>query len=411
MKVGVFLHEHLPEAGGGYTYQEEVVRALVECAAASRHDFTLFCKRPESISWASENDRISIAPALGNGPWTSNLTSVPDPPSLFSLIRGAASTTVRRLIFRPVQHLPSFEEEFKKAGVEFLWFLGTGFPVDIPYLAVVWDLQHRLQPWFPEVSENGEWDSRERLYARVLRRASIITTGTNAGREEIERFYQVPASRIRILPLPTPRFASDVVPDDGTATLSKYGVPTGYLFYPAQFWAHKNHVNLLLAVRELRDEHGLILPVVFVGSDKGNMEHVRRRVGELGLTTQVHFLGFVPQVDLITLYRKAFALIYVTFFGPDNLPPLEAFTLQCPVVASDVSGAREQLGEAALLVDPTNPHEIANAVKFLYDDPELRHVLIERGLERASRWTGRDFVTGIFSILDEFETIRHSWGQ
>jgi glycosyltransferase involved in cell wall biosynthesis len=183
------------------------------------------------------------------------------------------------------------------------------------------------------------------------------------------------------------------------------------LFYPAQFWAHKNHVNLLLAVRELRDEHGLILPVVFVGSDKGNMEHVRRRVGELGLTTQVHFLGFVPQVDLITLYRKAFALIYVTFFGPDNLPPLEAFTLQCPVVASDVSGAREQLGEAALLVDPTNPHEIANSVKSLYDHPELRHALIERGLERASRWTGRDFVTGIFLILDEFEAIRHSWGQ
>ena len=84
--------------------------------------------------------------------------------------------------------------------------------------------------------------------------------------------------------------------------LSKYGIPGGYLFFPAQFWPHKNHVGLLLAVKLLREKHGLRFPVVFVGSDPGNRQYVQDLTEELGLSSQVHFLGFVPQKDLVGLY-------------------------------------------------------------------------------------------------------------
>jgi glycosyltransferase involved in cell wall biosynthesis len=92
--------------------------------------------------------------------------------------------------------------------------------------------------------------------------------------------------------------------------------------------------------------------------------------------------------------------------GPENLPPLEAFALGCPVVASEIAGAAEQLGEAALLVDPCSPEEIANAIRLLLDDPERVRSLVEKGRRRAARWTGRDFVRGVFKMLDEFEPVR-----
>jgi glycosyltransferase involved in cell wall biosynthesis len=136
-----------------------------------------------------------------------------------------------------------------------------------------------------------------------------------------------------------------------------------------------------------------------------------QRAEELNLSTQVHFLGFVPREDLLSLYHNAFALTYLTFFGPENLPPLEAFALGCPVIASNVSGAQEQLGNAALLVDPKDPNQIALAIKSLHEDISLRYTLIQRGLERAHRWTGKDYVKGVFSILDEFEPIRRCWGK
>jgi glycosyltransferase involved in cell wall biosynthesis len=282
--------------------------------------------------------------------------------------------------------------------------------VDLPYLATVWDLQHRLQPWFPEVSEKGTWERREQFYATFLRRAAAIIAGTNAGREEIERFYQVPADRIKILPHPTPGFALDAVAVDDKQVLDKFGIPARYLFYPAQFWSHKNHANLLLALRLLREKYQLVLPVVFAGSDKGNQAYIRRLVAELDLSAQVHFPGFVSRQDLIALYRHALALTYLSFFGPENLPPLEAFSLGCAVIASDVAGAREQLADAALLVDPRNVEQIAAAIHSLYTDAGLREALVRKGLARAHAWTGRDFVKGVFSILDEFAAIRRCWG-
>jgi glycosyltransferase involved in cell wall biosynthesis len=181
-----------------------------------------------------------------------------------------------------------------------------------------------------------------------------------------------------------------------------------YLFYPAQFWPHKNHVNLLHALRLLRDR-GLDLSLALTGSDKGNLPFIRDTAARLGLTPHVRWLGFVTNDQLISLYRHAAALTYVTFFGPENLPPLEAFAAGCPVVASDVAGAREQLADAALLVDPRRPEEIAAAVERLRADPTLRAALIERGFERARRSTPAGFVAAVIAWLDDFEGVRRNW--
>ena len=78
--------------------------------------------------------------------------------------------------------------------------------MNIPFAVTVWDLQHRNNPWFPEVSELYEWDNRERR-GKILRRASLIYTGTQQGREEIVSYYQVPPERIKVLPFATPVFA------------------------------------------------------------------------------------------------------------------------------------------------------------------------------------------------------------
>jgi glycosyltransferase involved in cell wall biosynthesis len=249
------------------------------------------------------------------------------------------------------------------------------------------------------------------LFTEGIQRASVIIIGAEAGRNEIAQFYGVPRERIKLIPHPTPRFALMNPRADRGKVSSKYGLPKGYLFYPAQFWPHKNHLHLLLAMRLLREKEGLVLPLVLAGSDQGNLEHVRRISRELGLSQQVHFLGFVPQEDLVGLYLNAVALVYPTFFGPENLPPLEAFALGCPVIASNVAGAQEQMSDAALLVDPQNDEDIAAAIKRVVEDRALRETLVERGLKRARQWTGEDYVRSVLAIIDEFESVRRCWGQ
>ena len=406
MKVGIFIGE-LAENGGSYTVESEIFNSLINYGAESRHTFLLLSWNPNPSPEISSIQHIQFI--------SLHL-------SLKQRLRSKVSrivTTISEKLRNPKTNLKS-EDWYQRFilrtlvsnGLDMTWSFVPGcLTMEMPYITTVWDLQHRLQPYFPEVGTQEQWEKREQLYATSLRRASFIITGTEVGKAEIEQFYQVPAERIKVLPFPTPQFALNASLGRENQILSKYNIPENYLFYPAQFWPHKNHMGLLLAVKWLRDKYGLTFSVVLVGSDKGNQPYVKQLVTELGLSEQIHFLGFLPQVDLISLYRNAFALIFVTFFGPDNLPPLEAFALGCPVVASEVAGAKEQLGDAALLVDPKKPEQIALAIKSLWNDRALRQTLVQRGLLRASKWTGRDYVKGAFSILDEFEAIRGCWSN
>src|SRR5262249_3316848 len=129
----------------------------------------------------------------------------------------------------------------------------------------------------------------------------------------------------------------------------------------------------------------------------------------LGLDGAVRFLDYVTQDELVALYRRAFCLAFATFCGPDNLPPLEAFALECPVVASDVPGASEQLGDAALLFPPADDRALAQRIVELRSDPALRRSLVQAGLQRTTRHSWTEYVQGLVAAVDEFSRIRRAW--
>jgi glycosyltransferase involved in cell wall biosynthesis len=381
LRVGILPIADQPSAGGGFTFEQETFGQLIRLASETPHRFLVLDAPPEAR-------RTGLPPNVAYGPARADL----------GLLRRRRSLRVR---------LP---EMLEKADVDVVLSLsGVAHPIpDVPYVTIVWDLQHRLQPVFPEVSAGGEWEKRERDFGVRLRRASAIVCGTQTGRREIAAFYQVPEPRIHVLPQPTPRWALEAAPQDDAQVRRRFGLDGEYLLYPAQFWPHKNHANLLLALRRLHDD-GLALSLALVGSDKGNAGRTAALARRLGLERHVRFLGFVSIPELVALYRGARALSYPSFFGPDNLPPLEAFALGCPVVAAEVSGAREQLGDAALLVDATRPEELARALATVHRDEGLRAALVARGRERAARWTGADYVRGVFRILDGLEPFVRCW--
>lgn len=401
MKIGVYLGDFTPTSGGGFTFSEEVLGALA--ALGNRHIFYVFGFQMRIERHQIRNNSLHVVSLDGR---------FAKRPSCKLL--GAVANAMRKTKF-PIRvsffvYRVWLKRMIEDIGIEFMWFPNPHYiEVDVPYVFTVWDLQHRLQPWFPEVSARREWRKRERKYARALRRASIVVVGTEAGREEVERFYQIPPDRVKLIPHPTPGFALNVSKDSSGEVMKKYKLKDGYLFYPAQFWPHKNHVGLLMAVKILRDKHGVSLPLVLVGSNQGNLKNVLNFVERVGLTEQVHYLGLVPQDDLVGLYRNALALIYPSYFGPENFPPLEAFALGCPVIASNVPGSEEQLGDAALLIDPGNPEAIALAIKRLHEDGALRQELIGRGLVRARSRTGESFVKSNLSAIEEFEGIVSCW--
>lgn len=394
MRVGVFLDNYVPEDGGGYTFQSEVFHALAHLAEESQHEYVVITRQHKHIAALLEDGGLEWLEYRFPG-----------------ILEQAIAFMARNWpnLHKAMRWRSSLEKRLRRAGIDFIWFLGPRpQEIDLPYMTIVFDLQHRLQPWFPEVSCFGEWEIREKSFARFLRRAAVVIAGTEAGQQEIVDFYQVPAERIHILPHPTPAAVLQAADHPRPELLKRFNLPARYLLYPAQFWPHKNHVNLLLALKKLKNE-GLSLPLVLVGSNFGNLRFVERQIDELELHDQVYLLGFVETDELLELYRNALALTYLSFFGPENLPPLEAFALGCPVVASRVSGAGEQLGDAALLADPMDVDGIASAIRRVHADDKLREQLIARGRKRAAAWDTQDFVRNAFRILDGFEAIRRVW--
>jgi glycosyltransferase involved in cell wall biosynthesis len=388
VKVAVVFYGLTPHGGGVFTFQRSLMDTLRSLGPGSRHEFIFYSAGTPSGDPAVIDIPVTRPAAMRKR----SIEVVRAVQDSFSMPRVRSRTW--------------FEHSLDEQGADMVWFAANyAEECGRPFLFTLFDLGHLVHPYFPEVSADGEWERRHHHFSRHLPRAAGVIVPNPAGREQLLRHFAIEEERVVCLPHPTPGFALDPPAAAGDAARrERLGVRGQYLFYPAQFWAHKNHYNLLRALALLDPGYGLVL----VGSDKGQAGHVAGLAAELGVADRVQTLGFVEIDDLVALYRGAHALVYPSFLGPENLPPLEAFALGCPVVAGDIPGAREQMGDAALLAPPSDPEAIAAAVRRLADEGE-RERRTALGRARAGELTAEGYVRGVFDFLDEFEHIRRCW--
>jgi len=277
--------------------------------------------------------------------------------------------------------------------------------INIPYVMTVWDLCHRDFNEFPEVRNNYEFEKREERYTTLLKKAIKITTDSELGKKNICYRYGIDEKRVEVLKFLPRDMAIEKVIDIRT----KYNITNKYIYYPAQFWAHKNHIYILKALHLLKLEYDLIIDVIFTGTDYGNLEYILEKAQEYSIETQIHYLGFVEDEEIPNLYKQSIALVMPTYFGPTNIPPLEAFLLGIPVCYSDLDGLREQVGEAAFLIDLRNPYSLVNHIITIINDKETVNNKVNLGYEIINSWTESDFINVIYHILNEYKTIRECW--
>ncbi len=372
MIVGIYVVSGDECVGGGYVYQQSLLNEIVRRQKSSslKHKIVFF--RKGEIDVLNDEALFCVNTEWYNG----------------------------RLYEAALRH-----------QVDIMWFLSVSYEeIDIPHILPVWDLQHRLQAHFPEVSSGGEYASREKFYNHFLPRATFILTGTEEGKKEISSFYRIPADRIVVNPLVPPQNISKT-PIDEPGELINIGLKKNrFIFYPAQFWPHKNHIVLLETIKILKSKYNTELKVILTGSDYGNMGYITHAIAEMGLNNDVLLPGFVSEESILWLYQNAFALVYPSYFGPDNIPPIEAFSAGCPVIAANVRGAEEQLGDAAILVDPQDEVGFANAIMKLMQDPLLRERLIQKGYAKAETRTAEQYVQNVLNTIDRFSSVRRCWG-
>ncbi|PYR32352.1 MAG: hypothetical protein DMF90_23760 [Acidobacteria bacterium] len=213
--------------------------------------------------------------------------------------------------------------------------------------------------------------------------------------------FGVYPKNVHVIPSPTPKLPCGEYADQGDP----------WIFYPARLWPHKNRVVVLAAPKVRSAVYGIKLQCVLTGPDEGNLSYLLRFAYELGIKDQIDYQGLVSDEQLACLYKRAFPLVYASAVGPDNLPPLEAMSLGCPVITADVPGAREQYGDAALFFEPTDECALADRIKTLLSEEVTRERLVHAGQQREARWTVEDFANAILSIYDESASVARAWDR
>jgi glycosyltransferase involved in cell wall biosynthesis len=318
--------------------------------------------------------------------------------------------------FQKIQPYSHIEKNLINHKIDLVYFLSPSFWAQslekLNYITTVWDLCHRDEPEFPEVRWNRQFEDRELKYRAILPRATAVFVDSELGKMNIFHRYGVGMERIHIMPfqptVATRTLLEQKVPGDLSIS-EKYQLDIPYVFYPAQFWAHKNHVYFLEGLRLLEENYGKRIGAIFSGGDKGNRTYIENYINSIGFNDRIRFTGFVTSEEIILLYCNSIALVMPSYFGPTNLPPLEAFQLGIPVLYPDKPGLREQVEGAALLMDLNNPESMAINLNKLIEDNKLRFKLINAGYKRLRDMNLINRTDILARVIKNFQRKRVSW--
>ncbi|QPK63422.1 glycosyltransferase family 4 protein [Methylomonas sp. LL1] len=376
-RIGIFLG-FPPEGGGVFQYSQSVVEAL---ASLPQTEFTIVVAHTQP-AWREKLRE-----------YDNRFELVPIQDSKIDAMIGLALRV--GLPIRPWRLVAKYIHPFTRLLLKQtcdLWIFPAQdvwtYAIPTPAIGVIHDLMHRYESRFPEVSRFGLFYRRERHYQRLCRYSEGVLVDSGVGKRQVKDSYAVAEECIHVLPFVAPNYILNAqVPEDFDR---HYCLPEKFIFYPAQFWEHKNHINLLRALYLIRQAVPN-LHLVLSGSKKNAYAKVMLEIENLQLSDRVHVFGYVPDADIGIMYRRARALVMPTFFGPTNIPPLEAMAAGCPVAVSRIYGMPEQVADAALLFDPESVNEIAQVIHRLATDDELCQRLTIAGKLRAAQWGQQQF--------------------
>jgi glycosyltransferase involved in cell wall biosynthesis len=250
---------------------------------------------------------------------------------------------------------------------------------------------------------------------RVLGRAARIFAVSNFTKNDIQRIFHIPESRIDVVyNAIDDRFRQGHASEaDREFIAERYQVNYPFLLYAGRISPHKNVVRIIEAFSALKTElekEGKYteLKLIIIGDDLSSHPDLRRTVIKSGVQNDVRFLGFVPIEVLRIFYDAAKIFVFPSLYEGFGLPPLEAMAHGTPVVTSNTSSLPEVVGSAAVLVNPENVFDIMRAMHRVLLDQALRERLKQRGYEQAARYSWDASVKRILQVYREIAGGQHA---
>jgi glycosyltransferase involved in cell wall biosynthesis len=224
----------------------------------------------------------------------------------------------------------------------------------------------------------------ERVYMRWSIKAScrwakkIIAVSENT-KKDLIALYKVPEEKIEVV--------YEGCVENPLPSLTPKGEGTRSLLFIGRLEARKNIIGIVKAFEILKEKYEIPHQLILAGKFSYGAEKIRYALRVSRYAKDIILPGFVSEMEKQELLQNAGVFLFPSFYEGFGLPILEAQSAGVPVVASKISSMPEVAGEGALLVDPKEPEEIAQAVFRLVSDKALRDDIIKKGYENAKRFS------------------------
>lgn len=397
MRIGIYTDEFHGTDGGGFSLTQTMIREIRDRASQGedKDQYFILFHGGKKQPYKKESNPVEI-----------NIDQL-------CLCRGNRLTQQAEKFYQTVYEAslhkihrprPVLDRITEKEGLDLIWIMQPSLlELHTPYIFTIWDLGEKTASCFPEVRQYDGLFHREHMVRKMAGGAAYVTIANETGRREIVENYHISPDKIRLVQFPIADFCY------GEEKKPDLAMPEHYFLYPAQFWAHKNHVCIIDALKILREQYEIKANVIFTGSDHGNLDYIKEYARDAGVEEQIIYTGFVEDTALKYLYRHADALVYASLMGPNNMPPMEAAYLGCPVIITDLPGHREEMQDGALYFNGYHPEELAEQMrKAIRKDPEIEEVQ-KYATRLAEEFNKIDGFEQICGIIDEYRQIRKRW--
>jgi glycosyltransferase involved in cell wall biosynthesis len=224
------------------------------------------------------------------------------------------------------------------------------------------------------------------LMKRIVKKADSVIAVSNHTRKDILRCFKVGGEKVSVVYNGIDRrYFKRVGPL--SSLRQKFKIEGQMAITVGRSDPYKNLIGLVQAFGIIAENDSDGPSLVIIGADDPRYPEVREFVEENSLGDRVFFAGYLDDENLEAAYRDADMLVHPSLYEGFGFPPVEAMACGTPVVSSDRASLSEVLGNAAELVDPEQPEQIAAAIMKVADDDQLYNRLIESGKSRARCFT------------------------
>ncbi|MCZ2355144.1 MAG: glycosyltransferase family 4 protein [Bacteroidia bacterium] len=237
------------------------------------------------------------------------------------------------------------------------------------------------------------------FYPKYLQKAQKTVAISEFTRQDILNYYSADPQKIIPIWNGVSENFHPIDEAEQLKTRQKYTAGYPYFLYVGSIHPRKNLSNLIRAFNIFKKNTLTPHKLVIVGRKAWDYQKVLMDSNECSYRDDILFTGYIADEDLVKLYASCEAVCYVSYFEGFGLPAVEGFRSGVPVIASNTTSLPEVCGDAAILVDPHSPQDIANGMAQLIQNPEYRKNLIERGNDRVKLFSWQNTAESIGKLI------------